>query len=58
VHPLTPKPDDFRPLEFDIPREATASGDLRLTWTKPQGMGGNGRGVQVCEVWLMRKDAQ
>jgi hypothetical protein len=58
VHPLTPKPDDFRPLEFDIPREATASGDLRLTWTKPLGMGGNGRGVQVCEVWLMRKDAQ
>jgi hypothetical protein len=55
VYPATPKDTDFKPLEFDIPREATASGELRLTWSKPAGMGGAGRGVQIAEVWLMRK---
>jgi hypothetical protein len=58
VHPFTPKPAGFVPLEFDVPREATAAGQLRLTWSKPLGLGGNGRGVQVAEVWLMRKDPQ
>lgn len=55
VHPFTPKPVDFTPVEYDIPQQATASGQLRLTWTKPAGLGGNGRGVQISEVWLMRK---
>jgi hypothetical protein len=55
IHPMKPKPVDFGPVEFDIPKEATAGGELKLTWTKPLGMGGNGRGVQVAEIWLIRE---
>ena len=55
VHPLMQRPMPFRPLEFDIPREATQSGKLHLRWTKDPGLGGAGRGLQVAEVWLIRK---
>ena len=55
IHPFREKPAPVAPLEFDIPRAATASGELTLEWTKPAGGGGNGRGVQVSEVWLIRK---
>jgi hypothetical protein len=53
VHPLLQK--EPRPMEFDIPREATADGELTLSWTQAPGSRGNGRGTQVAEVWLMRK---
>jgi hypothetical protein len=53
VHgPLT---KTYQALEFDLPAGATASGELTLTWTRPPGGGGAGRGCQVAEVWLMRK---
>ncbi|HEY6990847.1 MAG TPA: hypothetical protein VH369_20800, partial [Bryobacteraceae bacterium] len=55
VHGLIERPIPQKPLEFDIPAEATNSGELALDWTREQGLGGNGRGCQVCEVWLMRK---
>ena len=55
VHPLIEKPRPPRPLEFDIPPAATASGELTLTWSRPAGLGHNGRGSQVAEVWLIRK---
>ncbi len=42
------------PLEFDIPAEATAQGELELKWAGTQGRGGNGRGLQLAEVWLIR----
>jgi hypothetical protein len=42
-------------MEFDVPAEATRDGQLDLTWTREQGLGGNGRGTQVSEVWLFRK---
>ncbi len=45
----------YQPLEFEVPRETTAGGTLTLTWTRPPGGGGNGRGCQVAEVWLTRK---
>jgi hypothetical protein len=54
IHPSREKPAPVAPLEFDIPHAATATGELRLEWTKPTG-GGNGGGVQVSEVWLLRK---
>jgi hypothetical protein len=44
----------FEPLEFAIPTEATADGDLTLSWTQPPGGGGTGRGCQVAEVWLLK----
>jgi hypothetical protein len=55
VHPFLVKPRDMTPVEFDIPPEATRDGTLTLTWTAEPGRGGNGRGCQVAEVWLIRK---
>jgi len=54
IHPLLAKPDPVRPIEFDVPRAATADGVLTLTWTEEPGRGANGRGCQVGEVWLIR----
>jgi hypothetical protein len=55
IHPLMLKPQPVRPVEFDIPRAATASGELNLSWYREAGLGGNGRGCEVAEVWLMKK---
>jgi hypothetical protein len=55
IHPLIAKPQPVAPLEFDIPKEATAKGELVLAWYREPGLGGNGRGCQVAEVWLIRK---
>jgi hypothetical protein len=55
IHPLLAKPQPPAPLEFDIPPEATAGGELTLAWTREPGLGGNGRGAQVAEVWLLKK---
>ena len=57
IHGMQPKDPQGRPVEFDVPIEATRSGSLHLSWNRPIGLGGNGRGVQVSEVWLMRVDA-
>ena len=43
------------PIEFDVPTAATLSGELNLSWYREAGLGGNGRGCQVSEVWLLRK---
>jgi len=55
VHPLIAKPQPPAPLEFDIPPEDTRGGELTLVWTREAGLGGNGRGTQVAEVWLLKK---
>ena len=55
IHPLMEKPAPVRPIEFDIPQHITQKGELTLTWTREAGLGGNGRGTQVSEVWLIRK---
>ncbi|MDR3635681.1 MAG: hypothetical protein P4L84_17900 [Isosphaeraceae bacterium] len=55
VHPLLKKPEPVRPVEFELSRTATADGTLTLRWTEEPGRGGNGRGCQVAEVWLIRK---
>jgi hypothetical protein len=55
IHPFLERPSPQKPLEFDIPRQATSGGALSLAWTRDQGLGGNGRGAQICEVWLLRK---
>lgn len=57
VHPLLKKPIPFKPLEFSLPAAATQSGKLKLTWRCEPGLGGNGRGCQVSEVWLIREAA-
>ncbi|HZP05313.1 MAG TPA: hypothetical protein VFB43_10460 [Terracidiphilus sp.] len=40
-------------VEFAIPADATRGGTLDLQWTRPEGVGGGGRGLQVAEVWLI-----
>jgi hypothetical protein len=55
IHPLVSRPVSFKVLEFDIPREATKEGHLHLRWFREPGLGDAGRGLQVAEVWLMRR---
>jgi hypothetical protein len=56
VHPFLRKEPQVRPVEFDVPREATPGGSLTLTWQQEPGRGGNGRGCQVAEVWLLKRE--
>ncbi len=55
IHPLIEKPNPVKPVEFDVPQAATANGELNLTWEIEPGRGGNGRGRQVSEIWLIKK---
>jgi hypothetical protein len=55
VHGLMVKPNPVRPVEFDIPAQATADGELNLSWYREPDAGANGRGCQVSEVWLIKK---
>jgi hypothetical protein len=54
VHPFTPRPLPIHPVEFNIPAKATGTGELSLKWYRTPGLGGNGRGCQVAEVWLIK----
>ena len=53
IHPYILRAWPPAPQEFAIPKEATAEGGLKLSWTRERGLGGNGAGCQVAEVWLM-----
>jgi hypothetical protein len=55
IHPPLRKESPIKPVEFDIPVEATRGGELTLTFSAPPGMGSAGRGNQIAEVWLMKK---
>ena len=55
IHPSIKKELPVKPMEFDVPVEATRDGELTLTFTGPPGTGGSGRGNQIAEVWLLRK---
>lgn len=55
IHPYVLRPWPPVPQEFDIPHAATAAGELNLSWTREPGLGGDGRGCQVSEVWLMNQ---
>ena len=55
IHPFITKPAPVAPVEFDVPAAATANGELTLTWEIESGRGGNGRGRQVSEIWLIKK---
>jgi hypothetical protein len=52
LHGWQRKPAGVETLEFDIPAQVTAGGVLDLTFERKPGAGGNGRAVQVAEVWL------
>jgi hypothetical protein len=55
VHPFRARGRPVRPAEFDIPAAATSDGNLTLRWERKPGLGGNGRGTQISEVWLVRQ---
>ena len=56
IHPFLSKP--FERLEFALPPASTRSGGLTLNWTQEPGAGGNGRGCEVAEVWLIKQSGQ
>ncbi|MCX6619548.1 MAG: hypothetical protein NTY38_00410, partial [Acidobacteria bacterium] len=55
VHPYLKKPQPVRPVEFDVPLEATRGGELTLDWDREATPSGRSRGAEVAEVWLMKK---
>jgi hypothetical protein len=55
IHPYLQKPSPFGVMEFDLPPEATVSGELRLRWTGDPETGGGGAGPMIAEVFLIRK---
>lgn len=54
LHPFIERPSPPRPVEFKIPPHAIEDGELTLTWKAEDGPGGNSRGCQVAEVWLVK----
>lgn len=58
IHSFIPEPWPLKPLEFEIPVEVTRTAELTLTWHGEAGRGGNGRGCQVAEVWLIKERCQ
>lgn len=55
VHGFRQRDIPARPVEFIIPREATAAGKLRLSWSTPPGGTEAIRGAEVAEVWLTKE---
>ena len=55
VHPFIDRPNPIAPIAFDLPPAATRSGTLTLSWTREPGLGGNGSGCSISEVWLEKK---
>jgi hypothetical protein len=53
LHSLLNRP--YERIEFDVPAAATSGGVLELRWQGKPGRGGNGRGCQVAEVWLIKR---
>ncbi len=54
VHPAMEK-KVAEPVEFDVPPAATRDGAVTFRWIPTAGRGGNGRGLQIAEVWLLRR---
>ncbi len=55
VHGWISRPVPFKPLEFDVPKQAASSGTLELKFSREPGLAGNGRGLEIGEVWLIKK---
>jgi hypothetical protein len=52
LHDFKPRTSNPMTVELDVPKFLTDDGMLDLYWTRPDGLGGSGRGHQVAEVWL------
>lgn len=55
IHPFIDKPANGTPVTWNLSPYAYQGGFLTLRWRREPGLGGNGRSVQVAEVWLIRK---
>ncbi len=55
IHPFIARATPIAPVAFDVPASATAGGKLTLAWTREPGLGGNGSGCSISEVWLEKK---
>jgi hypothetical protein len=55
IHPYIARANPIAPVAFDIPHAATAGGKLTLKWNREPGLGGNGSGCSISEVWLEKK---
>jgi len=53
IHPARLRKSNPETVEFPIPQQAVADGELHLRWSGPEGSGGSGRGRQVAEVWIL-----
>jgi len=51
VHGPLAQPEPMRPLEFEIPQQATTDGVLELQWELMNVR----RGPSVAEVWLIKQ---
>jgi hypothetical protein len=54
IHPFRKKDWPARPIEFDVPEEATQDGELNLKWYRTPGLA-RGTNCQVSEVWLIKR---
>jgi hypothetical protein len=56
IHPPLELPAKSTQFEYDLPREATAGGNLRLVWSmvRHEDSRRAERGIAVAEVWLLR----
>ena len=52
LHDFMPRAVNPMTVELDVPQSLTAEGTLDLYWTRPDALGGSGRGHQVAQVWL------
>jgi len=55
IHPYITRVRPMAPVAFDVPRSATQGGTLKLSWNRELGLGGNGSGNGISEVWLEKK---
>ncbi len=53
VHDWLTRTVPAAPVEFALPAGAVKDGELALTFRREPGLGGNGRGCQVSEIWLL-----
>ncbi len=58
IHPFINKPYPRESIQFDIPREATCRGELKLSLNRQPGLGGLGAGQEISEIWIIKKETK
>lgn len=58
LHEYRDKPEPGEPLTFPVPAAGIVGDTLELVCRREPGLGGNGRGAQICEIWLLREGGE